>query len=130
MSVNQPQQWLDKATEDLSVARLVLTQRYYSHTCFLSQQSVEKALKAFLLKRTNTYPRVHKLADLLTQCIALDKTFAPLVSSCVTLDQFYIPTRYPDSLPDQSPSSLPGEAEAKESLTVAEDVLAFVTRLI
>ncbi len=37
--------WLKKAAEDLIIARLVWDEGHYSHTCFLSQQSIEKNLK-------------------------------------------------------------------------------------
>lgn len=68
MSANLPDQWLSRATEDLVVARLVLREDHAAHACFLSQQCIEKALKAFLLKRTNLYPRTHKLIDLANEC--------------------------------------------------------------
>ncbi len=48
MSASLPKQWLDRAGEDLTVARLVLTEDHTAHTCFLSQQCIEKLLKAFL----------------------------------------------------------------------------------
>lgn len=75
MSASLPQQWLDRATEDLAVARLVLTEEHTAHACFLAQQSVEKSLKAYLLTKVNRYPRVHKLVDLLAECVALDPAF-------------------------------------------------------
>lgn len=36
MSANLPQQWLDRAIEDLAVARLVLREGHIAHVCFLS----------------------------------------------------------------------------------------------
>ena len=47
------------------MARLALDQGIYRETCFHAHQAVEKALKAFLLFRTGTYPRTHSLEDLL-----------------------------------------------------------------
>lgn len=49
MSANLPKQWLDRATEDLVVAQLLLAEEHFAHACFLSPQAVEKALKALLL---------------------------------------------------------------------------------
>jgi len=34
MSVNPAQPWLDKASEDLIVARLVLAEQHFAHACF------------------------------------------------------------------------------------------------
>ena len=48
MSTNLPQQWFDRAREDLQVARLVLQEKHFAHTCFLAQQCIEKSLKAYL----------------------------------------------------------------------------------
>jgi HEPN domain-containing protein len=36
MSSSLPKQWLDKATEDLTVARLVIGAGHTAHACFLS----------------------------------------------------------------------------------------------
>lgn len=43
MSASVSKQWLDRATEDLAVARLVLEEDYPAHACFLSQQCIEKS---------------------------------------------------------------------------------------
>lgn len=46
MSASLPKQWFEKATEDLAVARLVFKEGHTAHACFLSQQCIEKSLKA------------------------------------------------------------------------------------
>jgi HEPN domain-containing protein len=127
MSANLPQQWLDRATEDLAVARLVLTEEHTAHACFLAQQCVEKSLKAYLLTKVNRYPRVHKLVDLLGECVALDPAFLQFHDNCSVIDQYYIPTRYPDGVPGSLPGGLPSESEAQETIGAAEKVLGFVT---
>ncbi len=126
MSASPPQQWFDRAREDLQVARLVLQERHYAHACFLSQQCIEKALKAYLLERANAYPRVHKLVDLLAECEALDSTFGVYRAACIVVDQYYIPTRYPDGVPGGLADGLPSETEAREALNAAEEVFRFV----
>jgi HEPN domain-containing protein len=108
------------------VARLVLQERHYAHACFLAQQCIEKALKAYLLAKANTYPRVHKLVDLLAECETLDAAFAVYRADCIVVDQYYIPTRYPDGVPGGLASGLPGETEAREALNAADEVFRFV----
>ncbi|RPJ59512.1 MAG: HEPN domain-containing protein, partial [Dehalococcoidia bacterium] len=93
MSANLPKQWLDRATEDLTVAHLVFKEGHIAHVCFLAQQCIEKSLKAYLLAKVNTYPRTHKLVDLLSECEKAEPTFAHLRSGCLIVDQYYIPTR-------------------------------------
>lgn len=127
MIANFPQQWLDRATEDLTVARLVLREDHLAHACFLSQQCIEKSLKAYLIAKINEYPRTHLLVDLLNQCAALESTFLQFLAECTTVDQYYIPTRYPDSTPGGRPFGMPSHAEATESITAAETILRFVT---
>jgi HEPN domain-containing protein len=127
MSASLPSQWLEKATEDLIVARLVFNEGYMAHVCFLAQQCIEKSLKAYLLGNSNTYPRTHKLVDLLGQCENLEPTFAQFQSGCIVVDQYYIPARYPNGVPGELPGGTPGQTEAQESLDTAERILQFVT---
>ena len=127
MSSNLSRQWLDRATEDLTVARLVLKEQHPAHACLHSQQCVEKSLKAYLLARLNTYPHTHKLVDLLAQCQGVESAFGRFLNSCIIIDQYYIPTRYPDGIPGGAPSGVPTETEAKEAITAAKEILQFVT---
>ena len=46
--------WVRQAADDLAVARLVYQEDYFSHACFLAQQSIEKALKGYLIGRPTT----------------------------------------------------------------------------
>ena len=128
MSATLPKQWLEKATEDLTVARLVFKEGHLAHTCFLAQQCIEKSLKAYLLDKSNAYPRTHKLVDLLGECESLEPTFSQFQSDCLIVDQYYIPTRYPNGIPGGLPGGTPGQTEARESVEAAERVLQFVTK--
>ncbi len=120
------QRWLKRATEDLIVARLVLSEQHMAHVCFLSQQCLEKSLKAYLLEKNGKYPRTHRLVDLLGECTAIDKSFSTFLADCIIVDQYYIPTRYPDAMPGSLPDGMPSETEAKEAIAIAEKVLRFV----
>ena len=125
MKAQPVQQWLDRASEDLAVARLVLGEGHFSHACFLAQQCVEKSLKAFLLATKNTYPRAHKLVDLIAQCIAIDSDFSRFRDGCIVIDQYYVPTRYPNGVPGGLAEGLPGRQEAEEAVAYAESIVKF-----
>ena len=127
MSANLSQQWLAKAAEDLVVAQLVLPENHLAHVCFLSQQCIEKALKAYLIAKINQYPRTHKLVDLLQQCISIDANFSQFLADCISVDQYYIPTRYPDGTPGGWSSGLPTMAQAQKAITAADQILQHVT---
>ena len=118
--------WLRQAGDDLAVARLVYREDYFSHACFLAQQSIEKALKGYLIWAVNGYPRVHRLAELLTMCQAHDASFEELLADCIVIDQYYIPTRYPNGVPGGLPEGLPGPDEAEEAIGIANKVYHLV----
>lgn len=123
-----PKQWLDKATEDLTVARLVLNEGLTAPACFHSQQCIEKSLKAYLLAKSNTYPRVHKLVDLLDLCRQIDSTFAQFLSDCARVDEYYVPTRYPEGIAGGLPGGTPSAHAADRAITAAQTILDFVIR--
>ncbi len=122
MNPNLPQRWFDKAAEDLEVAHLTFDEEYFSHVCFLSQQVIEKTLKGFLLARNGRYPRSHNLIELLDLCLPLDDQFSLFRSDFQIIDQYYMPTRYPDSIPGSLPSGVPDQKEAKEAMEIAEQI--------
>jgi HEPN domain-containing protein len=66
MSDSPVRQWLEFAASDLAAAQALSSDGLYRHACFHAQQCIEKSLKAFLIARTNTYPRIHDLVVLLT----------------------------------------------------------------
>jgi HEPN domain-containing protein len=128
MSASLPQRWLQKAAEDLAVARLVFEEDCLAHSCFLAQQCIEKALKAQLLAYTNAYPRTHKLVDLLGACENVELAIAQFRTDCMIVDQYYIPTRYPDSIPGSLPHGLLAQHEVVGATESAEKILQFTTQ--
>ncbi len=126
MNSDFPRQWLAKAGDDLAVAGMSLKAEYFSHACFLSQQCIEKALKAYVIAKARTYPRIHNLVDLLERCEALDSAFAQFRADCEKVDEYYIPTRYPAGIPGAKPTGMPSAEDAKEAIAAAENILNFV----
>ena len=59
--------WLAKAEEDLAAARLILggSLRSWDTSSFHSQQAVEKALKALLVRYQINFPRSHDIGEIL-----------------------------------------------------------------
>jgi len=45
-------------------------------------------------------------------------------------DRFYIPTRYPNGLPDLSPNEAYSAADARISIDYAREILDFIQRVI
>ncbi len=128
MNTSQSRPWLDKASEDLTVARLVLKEGHTAHACFLAQQCIEKSLKAYHIARANSYPRTHNLVDLQGLCEKIDPSFAEFLDECIRIDEYYIPTRYPEGIPGIAPLGTPSAIAAENAVTSAEHILQFVAQ--
>lgn len=55
-----------------------------------------------------------------------DTDFEKLFSIAGPLDMYYIPTRYPDSLPGGIPSRAFIEEDAKRAIDMAEKIMEFI----
>jgi len=114
--------WLRYARDDLESARVSLEGTLFSRACFACQQVAEKALKAYLIKTTGNYPRIHSLVDLLNLAQATDSSLDELKSHCETLDEYYLPIRYPSARPAEDV----GRQEAETAIELARGLLAAV----
>jgi HEPN domain-containing protein len=122
------QMWLDKASNDLKNAEIILTARIESPpldtVCFHCQQAAEKFIKAFLVHHGKQFPFSHNLADLVAICMQVDKTFATIQRKAEMLTPFAVEIRYPDDF------LMPTVQEAKEAYAIALEVRDFIlTRL-
>ena len=58
--------WIRTSTDDLETAELLISNSRFLHGLFLCHLCIEKAIKAHVVKTTNsTPPRVHNLSFLL-----------------------------------------------------------------
>jgi HEPN domain-containing protein len=114
--------WIYFAEQDLNFAKSGLKDKFYSHVCFLSQQTVEKACKAFLIYNGLNYPKTHKIVEIINSNKKLLDLLKEFIDEIKLLDAFYIPTRYPDGIPGSLPEGLPDEKDAESSLSVAEKI--------
>lgn len=119
--------WLLSAELDLKAARGSLKENVPNIACFLSQQAVEKVLKAVILIKAGKVPKVHALDRLLDQIQqdvpGLRENFEKQI---LFLDQFYIPTRYPDTLPGSLPEGLPTTEVAEKAIACAIEIVEFI----
>lgn len=87
--------WLTKAKESLDDAVASLSNHRYSLTAFCCQQSLEKLLKAAIIKLKNQRPRkIHDLLPLLRESGL--KTTEEKVTEITKISKFYFLVRYPD----------------------------------
>lgn len=124
-----PANWIAFARRDLAAAEILLREGILEEACFHSQQTAEKALKAFLLHHGQPLPRTHDLPDLLHLCSAVNDSLKVFQLECATLSQFYLPTRYPDSVAAATVHP-PDPAQTQRALDYARAILKTIDLLI
>ena len=103
----EAERWWLTAKEDLEVARSLHESEKFSHACFLSQQSAEKAIKALWLSIDGD-PWGHSIQKLVMQFPQPEmlSDVQQWIEYAGYLDRFYIPTRSPNGLPDLTPGQV------------------------
>lgn len=119
--------WFKKAGDDLLWAKDTLRVKRFGGVCFLSQQTAEKALKAYLFSKKEKLLKSHNLPLLNERCKKFNPNFSLLDLAVDVLNQYYTDTRYPDIW---DYSRFEDEKLAKEALKLAEEILSFVSKKI
>ena len=125
---HEAMRWLDQARADLRAARQSCKTKTYEWSCFQCQQAGEKALKALWFLHLGD-PWGHSLVRLVVEFPAEaghKVKVIELLPQARRLDKLYIPTRYPNGLPDLTPSEVYDVSEAKAALQDAETIISFV----
>lgn len=120
-SLYEAKRWWLTAQEDLEAAKALHESNKFSHACFLAQQGAEKAMKSLWIA-IDSDPWGHSIQKLVMQypqknrLIGIDNWLA----QAATLDKFYIPTRYPNGLPDLTPSQVYNSQDSVQAIEKAE----------
>jgi HEPN domain-containing protein len=123
---SEGRRWLEQAKADRHGAQLLFDGGSYHLACFVAQQVAEKALKAFLYAQGEEFVIGHSVEALARWCAEFDADFATLREQAAPLDGYYIPTRYPNGLPDSIPARVYTRPVAEETLRLADQVLNLV----
>jgi len=120
--VDEIRAWLGKARHDLQAAERLLSgpEPLCDAAGFHCQQAAEKALKAYLTWRDESFAKTHSLVALAAECLAVDTAFEELRAAATTLTPYAVASRYPGDMPDVT------EAEAQEAAVLARQVWDFV----
>ncbi|MEM2902556.1 MAG: HEPN domain-containing protein [Candidatus Bathyarchaeia archaeon] len=120
--------WLDQAEGDLKAAKDLCDTGNYAWSCFASQQSAEKSLKAVL--ESLVIPSIgHNLLQLVTTISGKIEVSNSLKSACKRLNRFYIPTRYPNAFPSGAPIHMYDREDAVQAVKDAEEVFNFAKKV-
>jgi HEPN domain-containing protein len=126
----ESRRWLEQAQYDLKTSQWNAKGELFAPACFWAQQAAEKAAKAYLYSRGERLITGHSVAELLEKCKAHDEEFDSLITIGAFLDRFYIPTRYPNSLPSGIPAHAYRQKDASEAIELAQKILKFVSERI
>ncbi len=72
----------------------------------------------------------HSVERLCHQAAKYDHEFENMVSVWSILDGFYIPTRYPNGVPDSIPARVYTKYAAAQAVELAEEIVNFVKKKI
>lgn len=125
--------WFATAEGDLTTASLLKENGRFAHACFHAHQAAEKAVKA-LWYFADADPWGHSVKKLVQDLKDVDgrlyESIASAAASGMFLDRFYIPTRYPNGLPDITPDEAFTGDDAHVCLERAREVVETVRSVL
>lgn len=92
---DSPEEWLNRAASDLTIARTRIEDVYLEDLCYHAQQCAEKAFKALLLNRQGNFPYIHDLAELVNRIEQAGIPIPETIRDVVTLTEYAVASRYP-----------------------------------
>lgn len=109
--------WFKQAEADIKAARISMESGACEWACFQSQQAGEKILKA-LWYSTGNDPWGHSIVKLIVDFPdeSIKNSLRAFIDIARKLDKLYIPTRYPNGLPELTPSEVYTAEEAKNAI--------------
>lgn len=122
---HEAERWLKTAEEDLRAAEVLAQAGSYAQACFYAQQCGEKAIKA-LWFFVDADPWGHSVQKLISEFPEQSRVpdLQNWVEQGALLDKFYIPTRYPNGLPDLTPGLVYVRDDAERGLSAARALVS------
>ncbi len=129
-ALDEGRRWLRQARHDLHWAGHLADQGAYHLACFLAQQVAEKALKAFLYAQGEEIVLGHSVERLCAAAATYEAAFRVRARSWSILDGYYVPTRYPNGLPDGIPADVYTRQAATDAVRLAREAVEWVGELL
>jgi HEPN domain-containing protein len=128
MNNNQKEalRWFLQGRKDGETAKKNALNGDYEVACFLYQQAAEKVIKAFLYLKGLRPVMGHSTLKLAQKACRFDPSFKDVYDFCAELDIFYLPTRYPNGIPDGVPYEFFKESHAQKAETAFKSVFALI----
>jgi len=119
------ERWLKQAENDLDSSEENIKIGKYYVSAFLSQQAVEKALKALYIQEKKELLKTHSVSRLAQEV----KLPIELIKKISLLEPIYQESRYPD-IASKIPSEEYEEKDASEVFNIAEEVIEWIRKKI
>ena len=129
----EAQRWLKTALDDWDTAVILKRNEKFFHSCFHAQQAGEKALKSiwYLVDADPWGHSIKKLIDDLEKIdLKIHSSLLGFTREAVVLDRFYVPTRYPNGLPDITPDEAYNEEDATTCIKYARKIIDAVQEIL
>jgi HEPN domain-containing protein len=123
-TVRRWKDWLEQAKFNLEHAHLSLDAGHLDWACFAAQQAAEMAVKA-LYRSWGDEPIGHSIYLLLQKLPRDHRPENEILDEAKVLDRVYIPSRYPNGLPEGTPRHAFNRRDAEEAIQIAERVVRF-----
>jgi len=122
--------WYETAKEDFQAAQTLEKANMFAHACFMAQQCAEKAVKA-LWFYVDEDPWGHSIQRLIMQFPKqeLFQDSELWLENGALLDKYYIPTRYPNGLPDLTPGQSYSSKDANQAINTANFFLESIQKI-
>lgn len=124
--------WYEQSKHDLSAAKTSIASGFHEWACYQAMQSVEKVLKAVIVKGGFRAPRVHKLGVLMGMANQANPKFFDVKIDFRKLESFTFISRYPFVVPGKirTPHEIVTSEDAKTCIKMAKDILDRVTEFL
>jgi len=122
------EEWLKQAYEELSIAEYLLKGRFFKGSCYHSQQSIEKSIKARLLKEGWELERIHSIERLISIGEKYNIKIDISDDEIILIDNIYR-GRYPVEI-GLLPLGEPSETDAEKAFEIAKRVFKAVESAI
>ncbi len=122
--------WFTHAKDEFEDADELRRRGRFYLALFHFQQAAEKALKAYLYSKLKSVEvfYTHSIGELAEMALEIDKDFEKIMAA-KKLDIYYLPTRYPNSLPGGVPSRyFDDPKEAEEAMQLAKSIIDLVEK--
>ena len=132
-NIREAKRWLTTAEDDNDSAVILKENGKFAHSCFHAQQAGEKALKA-IWYFADADPWGHSIKKLIEDLNYVDSKLYKRLESYtrmgMVLDRFYIPTRYPNGLPDITPDAAFTDEDADICISYSKKIINEVRSIL